>query len=155
MHQPKSIKELQKGWKIASASLCLILIVIMGFAISIASSFPGTQANTIEKIGVGIYQDLRCEKSFDQIVWGKINIGSVASQTIYVRNELDLPCLLSLSALNWFPLTASKYLTLDWNYSGQRVAPGQIIPLELTLTVSKNVLDIIDFSFKIRIAANQ
>ena len=132
MHQPKTKKQWQKDWKIAPAFLCLILVVTMGIVLAF-SSIPGIKANNIEKIGVGIYQDPKCEKSFDQIAWGKINLGSKVKQIIYVKNELDLPSFLSLSALNWVPSSASKYLTLEWNYSGQKVAPDQVIPIELTL----------------------
>jgi len=130
------------------------LIVGIGIVVGI-SSFPSVQANTIEKIGVGIYQDLECEKSLDRIEWGKINPGSFVSKTIYLKNELDYSALLSLSALNWAPAYASKYLALNWNYSGQRVNPEQVFPVELTLLVSENSFDLGDFSFIIRISANK
>jgi hypothetical protein len=154
MHHFKSMKRLKNDWKLTSASLCLILIVAIGIVISI-SSFPSVQANTIEKIGVGIYQDPKCVQSINQIEWGKINPGSAVSQTIYLRNELDFSALLSLSALNWAPDYASRYLTLSWNYSGQRLIPEEVIPVELTLLVSENTLDLTDFSFTIRISANK
>ena len=112
MRHFKSTKRFKNDWKLTSAFLCLILIVAIGIVVGI-SSFPSVQANTIEKIGVGIYQDLECEKSLDRIEWGKINPGSFVNKTIYLKNELDYSALLSLSALNWAPAYASKYLTLN------------------------------------------
>jgi hypothetical protein len=150
----KSMKLSKNDWKLTLASLCLILIVIVGIVVSL-SLFPSVQANTSEKNYVGIYQDLKCEKRFDHFEWGKINLGSAVSQTIYLRNELNFPVLFSLSALNWTPASASKYLALEWNYSGQRVIPQQVIPVELTLTVSENTSDLNDFSFSISVTAHQ
>lgn len=117
--------------------------------------YSGTQAKNIEKIGVGIYQDPKCEESFDHIAWGQMSLDSTVTQTIYIKNELDSFCFLSLSTLNWNPAPASKYLTLEWNYSGQEVAPNQVIPTVLYLTVSESTLDLTDFNFIICISAQK
>jgi hypothetical protein len=154
MKQIKTKKQWQKTWKIAPAFLCFILVVSIGIAMAI-SSIPGTQANNIEKIGVGIYQDPKCEESLDHIAWGEINLDSTVTQTIYVKNEVDSSCFLSLSTLNWTPAAASKYLSLEWNYSGQEVAPDQAIPIALSLTVSESALDLTDFNFIICISAQK
>jgi len=154
MNQLKTKKQWQKNWKIAPAFLCFIIVVSIGVAMAI-SSIPGTKANNIEKIGVGIYQDPKCEESFDHIAWGQISLDSTVTQTIYIKNELDSSCFLSLSTLNWTPATASKYLTLEWNYSGQKVAPDQVIPTVLSLTVSESALDLTDFNFIICISAQK
>jgi len=152
--QIKTKKQWQKNWKIASAFLCFLLVVSIGIAMAI-SSIPGTQANNIKKIGIGIYQDPKCEESFDHITWGEINLDSTITQTIYIKNELDSSCFLSLSTSNWIPVTAAKYLTLEWNYSGQEVAPDQVIPTALSLTVSESALDLTDFNFIICISAQK
>jgi hypothetical protein len=154
MYHSKSTKQLKKDWKLTTASLCLILIVALGIIISI-SSLPSVKANTIEKIGVGVYQDQNCQKTYDQIKWGTIDLGAAISQTIYLKNEQDYPAQFSLLASGWTPTSASKYLTLSWNYSGQRIDPGQVILVELTLTLSENAIDLTDFSFNIRISANK
>lgn len=154
MYLSKSTKQLKKDWKLTSASISLILIVSIGILVSI-SAFPSVRGNTIEKIGVGVYQDQNCEKTYDQIKWGTIDLGASVSQTIYLKNELEYPAQFSLLVSRWTPTSALKYLVLSWNYSDQRVDPGQVIPVELTLALSENAVDLTDFSFNIRISAGK
>jgi len=59
---------------------------------------------------------------------------------------------LSIATSNWAPSAALNYMTLNWNYSGQILNVGQVVPLELVLVVSPSVPGIIHFSFDIIMA---
>ncbi|HVP17154.1 MAG TPA: hypothetical protein VMT42_07290 [candidate division Zixibacteria bacterium] len=59
---------------------------------------------------------------------------------------------MSMTTSNWAPFTAMSYMTLNWNYSGQILSVGQVIPLELILAVSPSVTGITHFSFDTTIA---
>ena len=145
-------KKLSLTWTVISASLCLLLVLAIGVSIT-ASLFPVARANTIEKIGV--YQDISCTENVNRISWGEIQSGSSVSQTVYIKNKSPSLCSLSLTTSNWTPSAASNCLHLGWNYSGQKIVQNEVIPIELTLTVSENAPEIANFSFNIIITSTQ
>jgi len=53
---------------------------------------------------------------------------------------------LSMRAENWSPPEASSYITLSWDYSGQSISPGEVVPVVLTLSVSGDISGITSFS---------
>ena len=103
----------------------------------------------------GIYWDQACTNRTLSLNLGTIEAGSNSTLTVYVKNEGNSPASLSLGTSNWTPSTASSYMSLNWNYSGQVLSVGQVIPLELTLTVSPTVSGITDFSFNTTITASE
>ena len=73
--------------------------------------------------------------------------------TVYIRNEGNAVATLSKAAQNWNPSTASNYMTLNWNYTGQTVSVNQVLQVKLTLVILSTVSGITNFSFDITIVA--
>jgi hypothetical protein len=59
-----------------------------------------------------------------------------------------------MNTTNWNPSTASNYMTLTWNYSGQSINTGAAVQVKLTLSLSANVTGITNFSFDINIVGS-
>lgn len=57
--------------------------------------------------------------------------------------------------MNWNPKAASRYITLSWDYGGQSISPNNVVPVVLTLSVSKDISGITNFSFDIIITATR
>ncbi len=143
------------NWKIVVASTCLILVITSGF-IAATPFYAKTivKASSIEGINVGIYWDSACKNTTDHIQWGTIDIGSSKNQIVYIRNEGSEAAYLSMSTSDWMPHYATKYIMLSWNYSGQSISIGQIVPVSLYLEVADDVRDLFDFDFNIQIITN-
>jgi len=103
----------------------------------------------IKVVGISVYSDKSCRNVLTSIDWGIIRPGSSKSIMVYVKNTGNVIVRLSLSTENWIPEQASKYISLTWNYMGQRLLPGRVLSLTLTLTVSPEISDIRNFSFDI------
>jgi hypothetical protein len=73
--------------------------------------------------------------------------------TVYVRNEGNSAISMVLSTSDWTPPAASSYISLNWNYTNQELKTNEVIPLELTLTVSPTIDGITDFNHIITITA--
>ena len=139
-------KHVQK--KSTLALICILTIVILG---TITGNFGSIKsiayANSVKGIGVGIYWDQACTNKTLSLNWGPVDAGSTKNLTIYVRNEANSAVSLWLSTTNWTPSACSDYMSLNWNYSGQRLKVDEVIPLELTLTVNSTITGITSFSF--------
>jgi len=55
---------------------------------------------------------------------------------------------------NWTPSEAQNYITLSWNYTGDTLNPGDVLPIEFTLSVAENITGIEQFEFYITITAS-
>jgi len=130
------------------ASIFVLTLICLAIVIEDFGSFQGfVKADSVIGIGVGIYWDRDCTNSTRSLNWGFINPNSNNSLTIFIRNERSSPLSLWLSTSNWAPSNASSYMTLSWNYSGQILKTNEVIPIQLTLTVSSTVIGISDFNF--------
>jgi hypothetical protein len=65
------------------------------------------------------------------------------------------PASMSLETTNWTPSASLDVISLNWNYSGQVISSGQVIPIDLTLTVLPDINNITSFSFTTIITANE
>jgi hypothetical protein len=124
--------------------MCIILAVILG---TIISSRTVAKANSVSGFGVGVYWDQGCTNRTLSLDLGLVEPGSNSTVRVYVRNEGDSAVSLWMKTSNWTPSAASGYMTLNWNYSGISLSADEVIPLELTLSVSPTVSGITDFSF--------
>jgi hypothetical protein len=140
------------NWKIVVASICLFLVIISGL-IAATPLYGKTivRAGSIEGINVGIYWDSACKNTADHIEWGTMAIGSSKNQIVYIRNEGSKEAYLSMSTSDWMPHQATKYILFSWNYSGQSIPIGQIIPIQMSLEVKDNIRDTLEFDFNIQI----
>jgi hypothetical protein len=140
--------------KTVIAAICLLAIILLGITIEDAASNKSiVHAQTIKGIGVGIYSDQACLNKTLSLNWGKIAPGSNNSLTVYIRNEGNSAISLLLSTSEWVPSSASSYISLNWNYTNQALKTNEVIPLELTLTVSPTIDGITDFKHQTTITA--
>jgi hypothetical protein len=134
--------------------LCALAVGMFGTVLSLrqaSKTVPG--AGRVKGIGVGIYWNSACTNQTSSIDWGLIEPGSNKTVIVYVRNEGNSVAALSKSTQNWNPSTASSYMTLSWDYTGQTLNVNQTLQTGLTLVVSPTVSGIADFSFEITITA--
>ena len=110
-------------------------------------------SGTVKAVGVGVYWDSDCTNRASSINWGMVEPGSVNNVTVYIKNESNAPITLSLQAENWNPTNASDYMRLSWDYGGQEIGVGEVIPVVLSLTVLDSITGITNFSFDIVIGA--
>jgi hypothetical protein len=127
------------------------MVVILGTIAVLFNASKTVHANVMG-FGAEIYWNPGCTNRTFSFDWGSIEPGSNKTFTVYIENEGDSAASLSKTTSNWAPSAAMSYMTLNWNYSGQILRAGQMIPLELILAVSPNVTGITNFSFDITIA---
>ncbi len=131
------------------ATLCLLIIIVLGAAIGgFGSSKSVVQANSVMAVGAGIYWDQACTNRTLSLNWGMIDSSSSSNLTVYVRNECNSAVTLELNTSTWTPSATSRYISLNWNYTGQILKTGEVIPIELTLKVDPAIIDITNFSFE-------
>jgi hypothetical protein len=102
---------------------------------------------------IKIYLDQSCITPFSSIKWGTLTPGSTTSVVLYARNEGNIPVTLSESASNWNPSALGSYLTLNWDYANQKLAPNATVKLTLNLKVASSISGISSFSFNTTITA--
>ena len=145
------------NWRVLIFAI-LIGVVILSASIQAmsATQMSKTLSNSgsVKAIGVGIYQYQNCTSPVSSINWGVLNLGSNKNVTVYIRNEGNSVASLTLNTTNWNPSTASNYMTLTWNYSGQSLSVNQVIPVKFTLSVSSSISGITNFSFDTTITAS-
>ncbi len=140
-----------------SANRFLKVALPLAITILLAANLPKPLTRTIMAISgpveFGVYWDKKCTAKVQSIDWGKLALGSSKSVDIYVRNEGDVALSLSLNIMDWMPSEASRYLSLSWNYQGQILKPGDVLPLTFRLWVSSTARGIGAFSFNIVISS--
>ena len=137
------------------------IIAVIGSVILVTSSYAFgllTNQRTVDTTGIlnsvdiGVYSDAACTQNKTTINWGGCNPGDNKTAALYIKNLGTNGFTLSTQTLNWNPSTASQYFTLSSNYGGQTLTPGQVLPVTLTLRVSRSISDqITTFSFSIAI----
>jgi hypothetical protein len=130
-------------------AICLLTVIILGTIIANFGSIAAVHAGSVEGLGVGIYWDQACTNKTLSLDWGPIEPGSNKTLTVYIKNEGNSAVSLWLSTSKWTPSASLGYMSLNWNYSGQVLRVGQVVPLEITLTVYPNINGITVFSFDI------
>ena len=133
------------------ATMCILVGAILVIITGLFNESKTVHANVVG-IGAEIYWDQGCTNRTLSPDWGALEPGSNKTLIVYIRNEGDSAGHLSIATSNWAPSEASSYMTLNWNYSGQILSVGLVIPLELILAVSPNITGITHFSFDTTIA---
>ena len=100
-------------------------------------------------VTIGVYHEVECVTEVSSIDWGDIEAGASKSVTVYVKNRGITSVTLYLSTQNWSPSEAQNYLSVDWDYDGSSLDPDTVLPVQIILTVSANIIDITSFSFEI------
>jgi hypothetical protein len=137
------------------------LLVIIGLTLFTSNILGGKfffttrigNQGKVRTIDVGVYWDPNCTSMVSTINWGTITPGSTKNVTMFIRNEGNEVITLFLSTEKWEPQNASKFITLEWDYSGKALNPHEIIRVTLNLLVALNITGIESFSFDIIIGA--
>jgi len=144
---------------VAIATLALIIytlaLALTGQVMStIQTNRTISNAGAVRAIGVGVYWNSTGTNMVTSINWGTLEPGSSTNRTCYIQNEGNSASILSMNATNWNPSNASDYISLSWDYGGQLVNPGKLIPVIFTLSISDSVEGITSFSFDITIVGS-
>jgi hypothetical protein len=135
---------------------CLAIIVVLGIIpVGFDSGKPIAYTSSVKGFGAGIYWDQACTDRTLSLNWGSIEADTSSNLTVYVKNEINSGATLSLETSSWSQSMPLDYLSLNWNYSGQVLSAGQVIPLELTLTVFPTTSGITNFSFNTTITTTE
>jgi len=136
----------------------VLLLVVQGLILFsfmlLVTTNTITNVSAVETDGVGVYWDSNCADRVSSIDWGNLTPGSVKSIVVYIRNEVEEPMYLIMSTTNWNPSKASDYITLRWDYTGRRADPDEVLQITLTLSISRYIEGISNFSFDIIITGS-
>jgi hypothetical protein len=120
---------------------------------AVAPNYPTTKTistvGSLKTIDIGAYWDKNLTDKVTWIDWGKIEPGAQNNVVIYFHNEGNSAVTLSQSTSNWSPSVASNYLTLSWDYNGQKIEEDEKLQVTLTLSVSTNIAGVTSFDFDI------
>jgi hypothetical protein len=94
----------------------------------------------------GVYWDNGGINKVSSIDWGILSPGTTKTMTLYIRNEGNVPILLSKQMLNWNPTNTATVLTLDWDYNNQLISAGNTLKVTLSLNVAQNIPGIDGFN---------
>jgi hypothetical protein len=108
-----------------------------------------SNVGSLKAIDIGAYWDADLTNRVNVIDWGLLEPGGQNNVAIYFQNEGNSAVTLSKSASNWNPSVASNYLTLSWDYNGQKIEADENLKVTLTLSVSAGITGVTDFGFDI------
>jgi hypothetical protein len=143
--------------------IILLVITIQTFTISALASNntngkgkkgKGQGTGETTSITINIYSDDQCSLPMASISWGMLNAGADKNTTCYVRNEGSAALSLSLKTSNWKPRNAFKAVTINWNYNGQPLNPGETTPISIMLSIADRA-DLTNFTVDITIIGSQ
>ena len=137
----------------AVLALVVSSLILLAFALLMPTETI-TNVSGLEVNGVGVYWDSDCTQIRKVIDWGNLTPGSSKSIIVYIRNEIEEPIYLILSTQDWNPSNASRHMTLRWDYTGQRMNPGETLQITLTLSVYPDIKGISSFSFDILVTGS-
>jgi archaellum component FlaG (FlaF/FlaG flagellin family) len=133
----------------------VLAIAVAGMVVTalgaLVASRKFSNIGNLKAIGVGVYSNSGCTSMVSSIDWGILEPGGTKTYTIYVKNEGTIRMRLSMTVGNWTPLSASSYISVNWNRDDYLLDPGYVVPANLTLTVSSGISGITSFSFDITI----
>jgi len=140
------------------------IILVVGALVAVSALVSGliivsqTIPNTgnVKAIGVGVYSDSACNQTVLSIQWGTLDPGESSDETVYICNEGNVAVVLSITAENWDPVSASSYMTLSWNLEqGYVLNHGESVETVLTLSVSSSISGVESFTFDIIITGTE
>ena len=126
---------------VAGSALVAILLSDSGSEIYLPS------VGTIKTIGVETYWDQNGENKIEALTWDELKIEKdelneitmePISTTVYVKSVSNFRVTMNIFLTDWSPAEISDYLTVSWDYEGEEMDPGDIIPVTLTLSAQSS-----------------
>jgi hypothetical protein len=109
--------------------------------------------NTIKGIKAGIFSDYNCTQLCTSLDWGFLIPNSNTTLLVFVRNEANSSSTLTYQVESWDPVACASFMTISWNYTGQTLSVGEVVPIAITLHVMPNISDIGKFSMDLAVVA--
>jgi hypothetical protein len=144
--------ELERRKLGAIVALCILGGLLVGSIATYAAlqwTYKITAVVTIKSVGVNVYSDPACTVPLLGIDWGMMEPGQSKSFPAYIKNESNVPVIMSMYADNWNPVNAKDFMTLGWSYDGSQIPVDSTLPVDFTLTISASISGITNFSFEI------
>lgn len=82
---------------------------------------------------------LNLELNINVIDWGVLVPGAQKNVSVLLTNTGNIPCELYVSAVNWDPPDAEKFLVISWDLEGACLEPGSTIGACLVLNVDPQI----------------
>ena len=141
-----------------TGAMLMLITYTMGLSL-VTQAFPAGQASQTfsstgaiqiqTTAGIGIYSNSQCNSQLSSMTWGTLEPGAAQNIVCYIKNEGNVPTILSMQTSDWTPSTASDYLSLTWDYSELTIDPGVVVQITFLLNVSPDVTGITNFSFDV------
>lgn len=139
--------------KIPIGAILAIVMTVIAVSVLATSFLMANQrvpnVGNVKAVGVGVYWDRACTSNVTSIDWGFLDPGGVVNVTVHIRNEGNVPLVLSMTTDNWNPTSASDNMTLTWNREDHVLDSGLVVEAVLTLSVSPDINGVTDFSFDV------
>lgn len=130
----------------------IIVAVVTASIVYFTLRVHGT--GTIKLIGLEAYGDPETTQVISSVNWGELTPGGYSQVVLYLKSTSTAPANLTLSTDSWSPSEAANFLTLEWDYDGSALQPGEVRGVLFTLRVSGSVTGITSFEFDMVIVAS-
>lgn len=151
-----ALRQVLARLRFSKVSIKLLVLVVIVAIISIAVSAlvaitlsdSGSEVylpsvGTIKTIGVETYWDQNGKNKIEELSWDQIKLEKQEwdeitmkpiSSTVYVKSVSNFRVTMDIFVTDWSPAEISDYLTVLWDYEGEEMDPGDVIPVTLTLS---------------------
>ena len=100
-------------------------------------------------IEIDVYTDAGCTDIMTIVDWGEITAGGSSQVEVFVKNNGQTDVVVSLLTENWSSQTAYNYMSVSWDYGGSVIEPGEVINVNLVLSVDEYCPALTGFGFDI------
>ena len=123
----------------------VLFLVVFSVSVTVAVAMSVTSISFIKprttiifpSAQLGIYSDAGKTSNVTSIDWGSCYIGSSYSKVVYVADIGNVNEVLSFSAANWNPASASV-LQFTTDYNNVTLTPNQVVKVTFTLMIPSN-----------------
>jgi len=130
------------SWLVCSAGASLVSRVVVESRASVVVVSP----KPTPSLTLHVWKDPAKGAALTEIDWGVLEPGSSRNVTAYVEDAGTVPCVLSLVTENWEPAVAATYISITWDAEGAELQPGEMRLVVFTLTVSREISGVSNFS---------
>jgi hypothetical protein len=100
---------------------------------------------TIRLIGLEVYGgDIQSTNGNFSLDLGEIRMGTPKTVSFLLRNKSNILTTLSITLNNWIPEGLQPFMTISWNYTGEKIAPNGEIPISIDIT-TENSEEFVDY----------
>lgn len=129
-----------------SGSVCILLAsIFVSFFFLAGHKSSITSVLAVETGGIGVFWDENQTEIVSSIDWGTLLPGSVKDVTVYVWNGMKEPVFLSLRTMDWVPVNASEFISVEVYHNMRSIAPDEVMKVTLTIRISPYVTEITNF----------